>query len=78
MKKLITFIFLSISVVTYSQEQNKIQIQIDSLKLLKNVYESKIIQIDQTIKELENSKIISAYEEYENMQYTIPTYITKL
>jgi len=72
MKRFVSFCFLFICIAANSQNHIAIQKRIDSLKSLKHDYEIKIQELNTKIKDLENSKIISSYEQIKNFQYSVP------
>lgn len=71
MKNLLNSFLILLTTTTYSQDLSKIQSQIDSLKKVKNEYESKIQFIDLRIKELEERKTSSQFEKVESLDYPI-------
>jgi hypothetical protein len=72
MKIIASLIALFVSVSAISQDLKTIQNKIDSLQDLKTMYESKIQQLDKAIKDLENAKVITSYEKYDDLKYIVP------
>lgn len=72
MKRFTLFIFLIICIKAHSQNLDKMQSSIDSLKAIKTDYLNKIKGIDILINEIENKKTITEFERFEKMSYTVP------
>lgn len=72
MKKFVLLFSLMLCQYVHSQDQRRMQRQIDSLKLIRTEYAKKIVQINILIKEIEDKKTINEIEQYKILKYRVP------